>query len=148
MRTHARNPAPKKIRSPAAEALARARLKGQTSQKLENVFASLRDLMAKHAANLDVKHDLPGNFQLNALRPDGRHERAFGAVNTGPAFVSYHLFPVYMFPELTDSISPTLLGRMQGKSCFNFAQYEPELFAELDSLTRRAFEEMKRRDLL
>lgn len=48
--------------------------------------------------------------------------------------------PVYALPELASGISPELRKRMQGKSCFNFKQVEPEMFEELERLTRRAAE--------
>lgn len=58
----------------------------------------------------------------------------FGAVQTRKSFVSYHLMPVYEDPGLLDGISAALRGRMQGKSCFNFATHDPALAGK----TRRA----------
>lgn len=154
MRTHARNPAPRKIRSPA-DAVKEAKSKkkavkgrGRRDGAYDEVFGALRDIMAAHAASLDVKADEPGNYVLNSPKPDGKHDRFFGNVKVEKSFVSYHLFPVYMFPELADEISPELRKRMQGKSCFNFTRKEPALFSELADLTERGFEEMRRRDLL
>lgn len=154
MRTHARNPAPRKIRSPAdaaraAKSKGKAKGKGKSGEPaLADVFAALRDIMAAHAASLDVKADKRGNYVVNSPKPDGKHDRLFGNVKTEKAFVSYHLFPIFMFPELADGISPELQKRMQGHSCFNFTRREPALFAELAELTERSFEEMRRRDLL
>lgn len=50
-------------------------------------------------------------------------------------YVSYHLTPVYTWPDLQDGMSPGLRTRMQGKSCFDFARVDEELIAELDALT-------------
>lgn len=47
--------------------------------------------------------------------------------------------PVYVKPELLESVSPELKARMQGKSCFNFAASEPELFKELAALTKASY---------
>ena len=59
----------------------------------------------------------------------------FAAVRKGKNYVSFHLMALYVFPEMLQSVSPALLRRMQGKSCFNFTQIDQELFAELERLT-------------
>ncbi|MCO4098157.1 hypothetical protein [Gemmatimonas sp.] len=63
----------------------------------------------------------------------------FGAVQIKKAYVSYHLMPVYVTPELLDDISPALKACMQGKSCFNFKSVEPALFKELAKLTKAGY---------
>ena len=67
----------------------------------------------------------------------------FGGVEIRKNYVSYHLFAVYMFPELLKNISPELKKRMQGKSCFNFKKEDDELFAELKGLTESCFKKYK-----
>ena len=62
----------------------------------------------------------------------------FGAVRMGKSYVSYHLMPVYVFPDLLDDLSPGLKKRMQGKSCFNFTHTDEMLFQELERLTNRS----------
>jgi hypothetical protein len=63
-------------------------------------------------------------------------------------YVSYHLMPVYMYPDLLDSISPELKKHMQGKSCFNFKKMDETLFLELDELTRHSIERIHREGVL
>jgi hypothetical protein len=58
-------------------------------------------------------------------------------------YVSFHLFPVYVFPDLLDGISETLRARMQGKSCFNFRAPDAVLFQELAALTKAGLARMK-----
>jgi hypothetical protein len=53
-------------------------------------------------------------------------------------YVSFHLMPVYMYPDLLEGASPGLMKRMQGKSCFNFKRVEPDTFEELRALTERS----------
>ncbi|HEX9840215.1 MAG TPA: hypothetical protein VGA72_12750, partial [Anaerolineales bacterium] len=53
------------------------------------------------------------------------------------------LMPVYMFPDLLKGMSPELKKHMQGKSCFNFKKVEPDLFKELDELTRKGAERFR-----
>jgi hypothetical protein len=87
----------------------------------EAVFAVLRPLLARHAARLVVVHDRPGDYYLNTARlGPTKKPMFFGAVKIGKSYVSYHLMPVYAYPELLADVPASLLGCMQGKSCFNF----------------------------
>jgi hypothetical protein len=45
--------------------------------------------------------------------------------------------PVYAAPALLKGVSPSLLKRMQGKSCFNFSAIEPAHVKELRALTKK-----------
>ena len=47
--------------------------------------------------------------------------------------------PVYVFPELLETISPELKKRMQGKSCFNFKVVDETLLSELRELTKAGY---------
>jgi hypothetical protein len=102
------------------------------------IYKELRELMLASAAGMKVSED--GETGLVMLAPvphpfDAKTPLWFGAVKVGKAYVSYHLMPIYMNPALQAQISPALKKRMQGKSCFNFASRDPELFAELAALT-------------
>lgn len=72
----------------------------------------------------------------------------FVCTRVGKAYVSYHLMPIYMNPELGKLISPALKKRMQGKSCFNFKEPDPALFRELASLTKAAYRQWKKEGLV
>jgi hypothetical protein len=64
----------------------------------------------------------------------------FAAAMLKKNYVSFYLMPIYIYPELLDSISPDLQKHMQGKSCFNFKKVDDILFEELADLTRRGFD--------
>ena len=64
-----------------------------------------------------------------------------GTASGGRVYV--HLMPVYVRPQLLDSISPELKARMQGKSCFNFTKVNKPLFNELAALTKNGFTSYK-----
>lgn len=108
------------------------------------VFAELRKILSPYAGKLAVVRD-----DDQELHVDTRHilknkkPLFFGAVHIRKSYVSFHLMPVYVRPELLASISPELRSRMQGKSCFNFASVEPALFKELATLTRAGFASYK-----
>jgi hypothetical protein len=99
-------------------------------------FAALRRMLVPYADRFHVAHDTPEHFYLETKTPVYKGKPLmFAAVRMGRAYVSYHLFPIYMKPALAAKISPELKLRMQGKSCFNFAKLEPSLIEELASLT-------------
>lgn len=102
------------------------------------VFQSLSTILRKYSKGLSAKVDTVDHLYLErpAATPKSKPE-FFGAVQVKKSYVSYHLMPVYIAPELLDGISPELRARMQGKSCFNFKAVEPALFKELDALTKR-----------
>jgi hypothetical protein len=109
-------------------------------QDFTAVFAELRKILAPYAAKLDTKKD-----DETELYVDTRHIQKnkkplfFGAVQLKKSYVSFHLMPVYLKPELLASMSPELMSRMQGKSCFNFAAVEPLLIKELKALTQASY---------
>ena len=107
---------------------------------MNDTFTRLTDVFAPYRPPLVAKADEPGNLYLetapSAKRPKGFY---FGAVKIGKRYVSFHLMPVYVHPDLLDGISPELRKRMQGKSCFNFTRPDETLFAELARLTAAGF---------
>jgi hypothetical protein len=112
------------------------------------VFAQLRDILAGLAGALTVTANTPSNYYVNSPKPYNKRDLSFGAVQVKKNYVSFHLVPVYMFPELLKSVSPGLKKRMQGKGCFNFVSVDEGLFQELAALTRKCFEEFQRRELV
>ena len=111
---------------------------------LNAVFTELRSIMAPYATKLDPKKDDPSELYVDTKHiQKNKKPLFFGAVQIKKAFVSFHLMPVYMKPELLDGVSPGLKSRMQGKSCFNFAEVDKPLFKELASLTKAGFASYK-----
>jgi hypothetical protein len=106
-----------------------------------SAFTALKSVLAKYADKLAVKADTESEYSVvtRSASPYPQHRGQpmwFGSVRLGKAYASFHLMPLYMCAELTETVSPALRKRMQGKTCFNFKQEpEPELLAELDRLT-------------
>jgi hypothetical protein len=107
----------------------------------QEAFQEMRGILREHASDLVVTHDEPDGYSLDTphLMPN-RKPLFFGAAKIGKQYASFHLMPVYIWPELLDDVSPALRKRMQGKSCFNFQRPEPELFQELATLTQTAMD--------
>lgn len=103
-----------------------------------SLFAALSSVLRAHVAGMSIKTDEPGNLYVEhaAATPKSK-PKFFGAVQVKKSYVSYHLMPVYEDPSLLNGISDALRKRMQGKSCFNFSAQEPQLFDELNALTKK-----------
>ena len=108
------------------------------------IIPTVEKSLSKHKRKLDVQTDEPTSYYLNCPNPDRKGKPIFfGAVQLRKSYVSFHLMPVFMYPDLLDGISPELKKRMQGKSCFNFKKIDDVLFKELDTLTKNALQRFK-----
>jgi hypothetical protein len=115
----------------------------------QSVYNRLKELLKKYEPELQLKVDSEGKFSLDAAYSQQyKREMFFGSVTIGKRYVSYHLMPVYVFPELLDSLSPQLKKRMQGKSCFNFNKVDEALFEELAHLTQAGFKRYQEEGLI
>lgn len=114
------------------------------SHNFPQIFERLRAVLAEYQDIAVITADDASHYSLDigyALRFKKR--LLFGAVQVNKNYVSYHLMPVYMYPDLLNDISPERKKRMQGKSCFNFKKLDEALFRELGRLTYRSVERLK-----
>ena len=116
--------------------------------------AALRRVLEPFARKkgMTLAKDEPGEFLVltppNAKYPQCPEGLWFVCVRVGKAYVSVHLMPIYMCPDLGKQISPALKKRMQGKACFNFKAPDPALFKELSALAKSAYERWKKEGLV
>lgn len=116
----------------------------EKSVELETVFERLSVIMRQFEDELVVKAREADNYYLETSTvAKNKKPMFFGAVQVKKNQVSYHLMPVYVFPELLEGMSEKLAKRMQGKSCFNFKAVDEETLEELAGLTSRSFEQFK-----
>jgi hypothetical protein len=114
----------------------------------EPIFQRLKAILKKYEPRMIVTADEPGNYSLDApMAWQGRSELFFGGVQIRKNYVSFHLIPVYVYPDLMQAASDGLRARMQGKSCFNFRSIDEPLFAELAALTERGIQTFRERGL-
>jgi hypothetical protein len=87
------------------------------AKAMAETFTRLAAIFAPYRNDLVIKTDEPGRLSLEAP-PSTSYPKGlfFGAVKIGKRYVSFHLMPVYVHPDLLDAISPELRKRMQGKS--------------------------------
>jgi hypothetical protein len=113
------------------------------------VFSALKPVLAKYSKRLFVRDDKPDHYYLETKSRSYQGERMFFAgVRVSKAFVSFHLMPLYSYPELQKSVPAGLKRRMQGKSCFNFTEVEPDLIALLGPLVAAGFKKFGDEKLL
>ena len=112
-----------------------------SSLNFQPVFESLREILKTYAASLKISKNADDFYSLDGhFSQKYQKTLFFGSVQIKKNYVSFYLMPVYMYPELLESISPELKKRMQGKSCFNFKKVDEPLFDELSILTKRGYE--------
>ena len=120
------------------------------NEQFAETFAQLKELLKTFENQLILKVDNNEKYYLDAkthpLKPT--ENVLFGGADIKKNAVSFHLFPVYMYPELLDEISPELRKKMQGKSCFNFKKPDAELFAQLKALTERGYKKFEAENLI
>jgi hypothetical protein len=110
----------------------------------QSTFEQLREILRPYEERLLLKADSAASYVLHApFSAKWRRELYFAGVEINKGYVSFHLMPVYMFPDLLQDTPAELKKRMQGKSCFNFKRVEAELISMLAELTRRSFARMK-----
>ena len=109
-------------------------------------FAALKPILQQYASRATVKANTPSIYTLDTKSPSPfpQHKGQplfLASVRLGKAYVSFHLMPLYMCPELAKAVTPGLKKRMQGKTCFNFKSIpDPSLLVELQQLTAACVE--------
>ena len=113
------------------------------------VFTALRKLLKPYEAELAIRTDKPGNCYLETRSSSLNGRRMFFAgAKIKKNYVSFYLPALYMFPDLSDRISPTLKKIMQGQACFNFTVANQDWFEELGRLTQAGYQKLKSESLL
>ncbi len=78
------------------------------NQEFEAAFQGLRKILKPYDTKLRVTKDNPGDYmsESKSLRYQGKPVMFSGI--TSKSYVAFHLFPVYIFPDLLHGISPEL----------------------------------------
>lgn len=110
------------------------------AQDLLETFRALKAILLPLESELLKVHDQADSYYLDTQHiQKNKKPLYFGSVRIGRNYVSFHLMPVYIWPDLLDGASNDLRRRMQGKSCFNFTTPDPDLLGELSALTNKGF---------
>lgn len=113
------------------------------------IFERLKSILSPYQQTAVLTTQNAENYLLNTkYSPQYKKELFLGGVQIKKNYVSYHLMPVYMYPDLLEDISTQLKKRMQGKSCFNFKHLDEALFQELEELTGRSVDRLRAENIL
>jgi len=104
------------------------------------VFEQLKSILQPFVPKLTITADTKEIYSLEGpYSKKWKRNLFFGSAQIKKNYVSFYLMPVYMYPDLLKNISPELKKRMQGKSCFNFKNIEPDVFKELTGLAKKSY---------
>jgi hypothetical protein len=115
---------------------------------MNEVAVRVKSLLQPYAKKCVVKSESKTGIYLDCKSEWNGKPLFFAATRPGKAYISVHLFPVYMFPDLLIDISPALDARRQGKACFNFKKIDEPVLAELAKLIKRGWERYKKEGLV
>ena len=111
------------------------------SHAKETVFSDLKAMLEKYSSKLVCTENTSEAFNLNTGHiMKNKRPLYFGGVKLNKSNVSYHLMPIYVFPELHVHIGPKLKPLLKGKSCFNIKQLGDDIIGELNYLTDMCYE--------
>jgi len=117
----------------------------ENNKNFVDVFHQLKGILNKYESKLKIVHNTEEQYYLDTKHIDKRNKKPvfFGAAIIKKNYVSYHLFPVYVCPNLLDEISDELKQRMQGNACFNFKMVNKDLIKQLAELTDKGFKKFQ-----
>ncbi|MSR62181.1 MAG: hypothetical protein EXS08_07030 [Planctomycetes bacterium] len=104
------------------------------------IYETLAALLVPYARHMESEMHPKLGFCLKAKSARTGREAHFGGVQALPDGVAFHLFPLYSYPELLETVSPELFNRMRSKTHFHFEELNAGILDELMQLTREGFE--------
>jgi hypothetical protein len=107
-------------------------------------FQRLREILSAFETHLVLTQNEMHIYSLDTKCPYRGKPLFFGAVRQGKQDVSFHLMPVYIFPDLLAQSSPELMKHLKGKSCFHFNRSDEHLLRELADLVKSSFERLNK----
>lgn len=89
-------------------------------EDFQAIFNRIRSMFRKHEQRCVPQCDEPGRYYLDTheVRQKDGYRTMFGGVEIKKTYVSAHLMPVYVHPDLLNCAGEPLRKRTQGKSCF------------------------------
>jgi hypothetical protein len=107
------------------------------------VFQALRTVLEPYIAEMNVVQDNERGLYLNTrtMMKNGQ-PLFFASIAINKNYVSFYVFPVYMYPDLVDGFG-TMKKRMQGKSCFNFRKVDSDQVEKMRALVKAGYDRLK-----
>lgn len=119
-----------------------------SNEQFPGIYRQLRAIIEAYAPHMRVTVDSDLGYSLDTHHVmENGQPLFFSSVTIRKNYVSFHLMPVYVFPDLLDDAGD-VRKRMQGKSCFNFRHIDDAQLSALDVLVRRGYERYAAEGLL
>jgi hypothetical protein len=102
------------------------------------IFQALKKILSVYVkGNYIVKEDKPGCYSVyygKEIDLEGRKlpELCFATLLVQKGYVGFYYIPVYDNTALKQKLSPELVKRLKGKTCFHIEKNDPELFNQIN----------------
>jgi len=114
-----------------------------STNDLAEVYLRLRPILEPYIPEMVAMQDNERGLYLNTRSiMKNKQPLFFASIAINKNYVSFHVFPVYMYPDLLDKVGD-LMKRMQGKSCFNFRKLSEEQVAGMRALVEAGHKRLK-----
>ena len=114
-----------------------------STNDLAEVYLRLRPILEPYMPEMVAMQDNERGLYLNTRSiMKNKQPLFFASIAINKNYVSFHVFPVYMYPDLLDKVGD-LKKRMQGKSCFNFRKLSEEQVAGMRALVEAGHKRLK-----
>jgi len=114
-----------------------------STNDLAEVYLRLRPILEPYMPEMVAMQDNERGLYLNTRSiMKNKQPLFFASIAINKNYVSFHVFPVYMYPDLLDKVGD-LMKRMQGKSCFNFRKLSEEQVAGMRALVEAGHKRLK-----
>ncbi len=114
-----------------------------STNDLAEVYLRLRPILEPYIPEMVAMQDNERGLYLNTRSiMKNKQPLFFASIAINKNYVSFHVFPVYMYPDLLDKVGD-LKKRMQGKSCFNFRKLSEEQVAGMRALVEAGHKRLK-----
>jgi len=111
------------------------------AEEKSKLFQLLRSILAAYEKNMTCTEDSAESYNLFTQHMmKNKKPLYFGGIKINKSAVSFHFMPVYLYPDLLDSMAPELKSKLSGKSCFTIKSNEKEVLAGLKALAKIGFD--------
>lgn len=124
--------------------------------KLEKIFAEIKDILEKHSKNFLVtekylnskakmekpEYHLYGNDEVSLFGKKPQHTYIAGVIQQ-KNYVSFYFSPIYSHPDEFNNVNPDLKKFLKGKSCFNINKTNLVILNEIETLLKKGINKYK-----
>ncbi|NTU75512.1 MAG: DUF1801 domain-containing protein [Anaerolineaceae bacterium] len=118
-------------------------------ETLQEIFNSIRSMMAEYQPPFVARMDDPSHFDLWSekqvvIAGRKRNDVYYAGLIIQKSYVGFYYMPVYANTELKEVFHPDLLKLLKGKSCFHIKKLDPQLMDQIRSALKIGFEQYQK----